>query len=136
MPDVNVLIYAFGKATPNHRRYSDWLEELVNAEEPFALSEIVLQGFIRVATNPRIGASAGEAFAFAEKLRSHPHSRIMRPGPGHWAIFKQLCVIPGIRGRIVADAAHAALAIEHGCEWITSDTDFARFSPPLRWRLL
>jgi predicted nucleic acid-binding protein len=32
-----------------------------------------------------------------------------------------------------ADAYFAALAIEHGCEWITADRGFARF-PGLRWR--
>ena len=37
------------------------------------------------------------------------------------------------RGSIVADAQHAALAIEHGCEWISFDRDFSRF-PGLRWR--
>jgi len=31
------------------------------------------------------------------------------------------------------DAYHAALAIEHGCEFITADADFARF-PGLRQR--
>ena len=35
--------------------------------------------------------------------------------------------------RQVADAVHAALAIESGCEWVTADTDFARFAPSLRW---
>jgi hypothetical protein len=33
----------------------------------------------------------------------------------------------------VADAYLAALAIEAGAEWITTDRDFARF-PGLRWR--
>jgi predicted nucleic acid-binding protein len=37
------------------------------------------------------------------------------------------------RGKLVADAYHAALAIEHGCEFITADADFARF-PRLRQR--
>jgi len=37
---------------------------------------------------------------------------------------------------MVADAAHAALAIEYGCGWVTADSDFARFSPVLRWRHL
>jgi len=30
------------------------------------------------------------------------------------------------------DAAHAAVAIEHGALWVTLDRDFARF-PGLRW---
>lgn len=37
------------------------------------------------------------------------------------------------RGNLVADAYHAALAIEHGVEWVTTDRDYARF-PGLRWR--
>lgn len=36
------------------------------------------------------------------------------------------------RGPRVTDAWFAALAIEHGCEWITMDRDFARF-PGLKW---
>ena len=36
-------------------------------------------------------------------------------------------------GNLVADAWHAAMAIEHGCEWTTTDGDFARF-PGLRSR--
>jgi predicted nucleic acid-binding protein len=39
----------------------------------------------------------------------------------------------GVRGPLVADAWYAALAIEHGCAWITCDRDFARF-PALDWR--
>jgi predicted nucleic acid-binding protein len=34
---------------------------------------------------------------------------------------------------LVTDAYLAALAIEHGCELITTDSDFARFQD-LRWR--
>ena len=34
---------------------------------------------------------------------------------------------------MVTDAYLAALAIEHGCEFVTTDSDFARFEG-LRWR--
>ncbi len=47
-----------------------------------------------------------------------------------------VCEKPGIHGNLVADAAHAPLAIESGCDWITADTDFARFAPTLRWQHL
>jgi predicted nucleic acid-binding protein len=36
-------------------------------------------------------------------------------------------------GNLVQDAWFAALAIESGCEWITTDRDYARFEG-LRWR--
>ena len=37
------------------------------------------------------------------------------------------------RGRWISRPLIAALAIEHGCEWNTTDRGFARF-PGLRWR--
>ena len=37
-----------------------------------------------------------------------------------------------VRGAMVSDAYLAALAIEHGCELVTTDSDFARFHT-LRW---
>jgi hypothetical protein len=36
-------------------------------------------------------------------------------------------------GKLVADACHAALALEHGCQWVSTDSDLGRF-PGLRWR--
>lgn len=39
----------------------------------------------------------------------------------------ELCRSARARGKLVADAYHAALAIEHGCEFATTDGDFAWF---------
>ena len=58
---------------------------------------------------------------------------IVEPGSRHWAIFKRLCVEVELRGPVVTDAWYAALAIEHGCTFITFDRDFASF-PGLAWR--
>ena len=55
------------------------------------------------------------------------------PGPRHWGIFAGLCRTTGVRGNLVPDAYLAALAIESGSEWISTDRDYARF-PGLRWR--
>jgi toxin-antitoxin system PIN domain toxin len=139
MPDVNVLIYAHREETPDHARHAAWLTALATASEPFALSETVLQGFLRIVTNPRIfdpPSKMQQAFRFLDALIEQPGCCLIRPGPGHWKIFRQLCEDGKLRGKIVADAAHAALAIESGCEWVTADTDFARFAPALRWRHL
>ena len=38
-----------------------------------------------------------------------------------------------MRGNPVPDARLAALAIESGCELVTTDRDYSRF-PGLRWR--
>ena len=137
--DVNLLIYAHREESPEHLRYADWLTALANGPEPFALSQPAMEGFVRVVTNPKIfkpPSTTWAAFEFLEELLVLPHCSVMRPGAQHWKIFKELCSCPGIRGTLVADAGHAALAIESGCEWVTADTDFARFAPPLRWRHL
>ena len=39
----------------------------------------------------------------------------------------------GAKGNLIPDAYFAALAIEWGCEWVTTDRDYARF-PGLKWR--
>lgn len=48
-------------------------------------------------------------------------------------IFTDLCRRAGAKGNLVPDAFLAALAIESGSEWVTTDRDYARF-PGLRWR--
>jgi uncharacterized protein len=139
MPDVNVLIYAHREEAHDHERYAGWLTELVAGPEPFALSTMVMQGFVRVVTTPRIfqvPTTTEQAFEFLDRLMETPGCSVIRPGPNHWPIFRGLCDRGRLRGKIVADAAHAALAIESGCEWVTADTDFAKFAPALRWRLL
>ncbi|MGH9897050.1 MAG: PIN domain-containing protein [bacterium] len=56
---------------------------------------------------------------------------VIEPSRRHWDIFVGLCT--SIQGPLVTDAYLAALAIEHGCELVTTDSDFARFRG-LRWR--
>ena len=139
MPDVNILVYAHRAECGQHARYAEWLRKLATGPEPFALSEPVMQGFLRIVTNSRIfdpPSTTVEGLRFLRELTVRPKCTVLRAGAGNWAIFEQLCRKDGIRGKLVADAAHAALAIEYGCEWVTADTDFGRFAPLLRWRHL
>lgn len=136
LPDVNVLVYAFHEGAPDHGRYREWLEAAVTTDEPIGISDLVLSVFVRVATHPRIferPAPIGRALKFANALRSQPTATVLAPGPRHWQIFGRLCREAGAKGSLVADAYHAALAIESGSEWITTDRDFSRFTG-LRWR--
>ena len=73
------------------------------------------------------------ALAFAEGLRTQPNCVPVDPGQRHWDIFTRLCRTAGVKGNLVPDAYLAALAIESGSEWITTDRDFSRFLD-LRWR--
>ena len=129
-------MYAHRRDTADHAPYRAWLEAQVNADAAYGLSDLVLSGFMRVVTNPRVfrmPSSLAEALAFADQLRSQPNRIGVAPGDRHWEIFTGLCRSAGARGNPIPDAWCAALAIEHGCEWISADRDYARF-PGLVWR--
>jgi uncharacterized protein len=135
--DVNVVVYAFRKDGPMYGRYAPWMRGLLDGDRGFSVPDVVLSGFLRVVTHPRIfsvPSSIEESLAFAEQLRESPMYVPIAPGPRHWGIFARLCRTTGARGNLVPDAYLAALAIESGSEWITTDRDYSRF-PGLRWRL-
>lgn len=135
IPDVNILLYAFDEALPHHEDYASWLTRLATGPAPFGLSELVAFGFVRIVTNPKImaaPASSDQALAFLAEFQARPNCQMLRPGPGHFSIFGDLCRSLALRGNMVSDAHHAALAIEHGGVWATSDSDFERF-PDLLW---
>lgn len=110
---------------------------MIRSDRAFGLSELVLSGFLRVVTHPRVfdpPSFPKQALEFCAVLRAQPHAVMLRPGPRHWDIFERLCRDSDARGNLVADAYHAALAIEHAAEWLTMDRDFARFET-LNWRV-
>jgi toxin-antitoxin system PIN domain toxin len=134
--DVNVLVYAHREDAPDHAAYRSWLEEVLKAQQPYGVSDLVLSGFLRVVTHPSIfdpPSSLAAALQFAEQVRSRPNAVQLAPGPRHWGIFRRLCESAEVKGNLVPDAFLAALAIETGSEWITTDRDYTRF-PGLRWR--
>jgi hypothetical protein len=135
LPDVNVLIYAFRKDAPQHARCNSWLTRIVAGDARFGLSPLALGAVVRVTTNTRSyseASSLAEAFTYCDYLLGQPNCQVVEPGERHWDIFTRLCTETGTRGPRVTDAWYAALAIEWGCEWVTTDRDYARF-PGLRW---
>ena len=133
-PDVNVLVSAFREDAPHHGRCRAWLVEALSGREQVGLSELVLSGVLRVLTHPRIfhpPTPNEAAIAFVDALFAQPSSAPLRPGGGHWRIFRGLSVTLRLTGNRIPDAYHAALAIEHGCEWITLDRGFSAY-PGLR----
>ncbi len=96
--DVNVLVYAHREDATNHQAYRDWLEGLVNSDQSFGMSDLVLSGFLRVVTLPRVfdpPSSSSQALAFARELREQPNCLSIAPGPRHWGIFCRLCSAAG-----------------------------------------
>jgi toxin-antitoxin system PIN domain toxin len=136
LPDVNVLIYAFRVDSADHLKYRTWLSELVNGVAAYGMAPQVLSSVIRICTHPRIftqPSSLDEVLAFCNVLLEAPNATLITPQERHWSIFQGLCASSRATGNLVPDAWLAALAIEAGCEWITTDGDFARFEG-LKWR--
>lgn len=135
LPDVNVLIYAFRSDAESHSEYKSWLESIVNGSATYGIAPQVLGSVVRVCTHPRIFAkpsSQSETFAFCRALLEQQNATVVVPGERHWSIFETLCEQSNATGNLAQDAWLAALAIEAGCDWITTDRDYARF-PGLRW---
>lgn len=136
LPDAGVLVPAFRTDAPYHSDYLDWLETVVGAPEPFAVADPVLAEFIRIVTHPRVfrdPSQAAVALRFADALLSRPNCVRVSPGPRHWGLFTRLLREGGAGGNLVRGAYLAALAIESGCEWVSTDRSYARF-PGLRVR--
>jgi toxin-antitoxin system PIN domain toxin len=136
LPDVNVLIYAFRVDSAEHLKYRTWLSDLVNGVAAYGMAPQVLSSVIRICTHPRIytqPSSLDEVLAFCTILLEAPNATLITPQERHWSIFESLCARSKATGNLVPDAWLAALAIEAGCEWITTDSDFARFEG-LNWR--
>jgi toxin-antitoxin system PIN domain toxin len=100
------------------------------------MSDLVLSAFLRIVTHPRIfkvPTAWEDALRFASEVRGQANCVVVIPGDLHWEIFTRLCRAAGVKGNLVPEAYLAALAIESGSEWITTDRDYSRF-PGLRWR--
>ena len=94
------------------------------------MAELVLSGFIRAVTHPKVFTQPtplSKAIDFCQTIRSQPNATVISPGVRYWPIFIGLCREAGARGNLVPDAYLAALAIESGSEWITTDGDYRRF---------
>lgn len=133
--DVNVLVSAYREDAQHHRPRLDLVTRIVNGAAHYATADLLFSGFLRVVTHPKVFAMPSplaHAMQFVAALREQPNARSVHPGEQHWGIFTSLCESAAARGNLVPDAYLAALAIEHGCEWITLDRDFSRF-PGLKW---
>ena len=130
MPDVNLLVYAHRREDLDHAFYRSWLEALANGPEPFALSSLVAVSFVRVVTHPAFAprpTPLPQALAVIDSLVAMESCQLLNPGERHWEIVRKLCAEVSASGKQVADAQHAALALEYGCTWVTRDGDFERF---------
>lgn len=134
--DVNILVEAHRADAPRHDPISSWLMSELKTYSGVGVSELVLSGFLRVVTHPKVfkePTPLAEAIAFVEDFRSRRAVRVTQPGSEHWGIFTDLLQRYDASGNLIPDAYHAALAMEFGYEWISLDRGFSRYRE-LRWR--
>ena len=134
--DVNLLIYAVNQDSPNHRKAKSWLETAVSGTETVGLSWMVLLAFLRLTTRAGLfqkPLSVDAAFDLVDGWLEQPSIAVLEPTARHLQTMRDLISPLGTGGNLTSDAHLAALAIEHGAELCSTDSDFARFNR-LRWR--
>jgi len=133
--DANIILYAEDSLSPHHQQAREWWDGQLSQGGPVCLCWTVLSAFIRIGTNPRVfeqPLSIEQALARVQSWLDQPCTRVVRPTEQHWTIFQQMLTDGQAVANLVTDAHLAALAIEHGCELASTDSDFARF-PKLKW---
>lgn len=134
--DANLLLYAEDQLSARHPSACAWWDEQLSGASPVCLCWTVLNAFIRIGTNPRVfehPLALDQAVARVQSWIEQPCVRIVNPTERHWALLQKLLSEGQAVANLVADAHLAALAMEHGCELLSTDSDFARF-PGLHWR--
>ncbi len=128
--DLNILLYAVNADASQHQRARVWWEHAVNGEETLGLPWVVLLGFLRLSTNPRVfprPLTPDEAAATVDAWLARDNVQVVREKDDHWNTLKPLLTRAGTAGNLTTDAHLAALAISHDAVLVTGDTDFARF---------
>jgi toxin-antitoxin system PIN domain toxin len=134
--DANILLYAEDQQSPRHAMARQWWDAQLSGASPVCLCWSVLGAFIRIGTNPRVferPLSLDQALSRVQSWLDQPCTRIVYPTDRHWIVFQKMLVEGQAVANLVTDAHLAALASEHGCELISTDTDFSRF-PGVKWR--
>lgn len=134
--DANLLMYAVDKDAPFHRKARSWLESAISGPDSVGLPWNVLLAFLRLTTRPGVPRNPlplSSAFDLIAAWLDQPSVTVLHPGPRHLRVLRDLLMPIGTGGNITSDAHLAALAIEHGAELCSSDSDFARFRG-LKWR--
>ncbi len=135
--DVNVVLAASRDDHPHFQIARPYLDRLLAAGDRFSVTDLVAGSYLRVATNRRIfvpPTPVDQAFGYLRALRAQPAHLLVGPGPAHLELLERIASTADALGDLMPDAQLAAVAIEHACEIVSFDRDFARFGD-LRWSL-
>jgi len=133
--DANLLVFAVHEESHFHDKARDWLSAQLNGDRQIGVPWLSLGAFMRIITNPRIvrePLAPTETWKQVEDWLANDLVWTPAPTPRHAKILGDLIEHHHPRGNLITDAQLAAIAIEHGLEVCSADTDFARFTE-VRW---
>lgn len=134
--DANVLLYAVNSDAPHHASARKWLDSALAGDEAVGFAWVVLLAFLRLSTRPGLfphPLTLQQAVSVIEAWLARPMVILLEPTTRHLGLLHGLLAPLSTAGNLVSDAHLAALAIEHGAEVVSFDSDFSRFQG-LRWR--
>lgn len=133
--DVNVLLYAVNEHSDQHTRVRRWWERALRGDESIGLPWLVLSGFLRISTNPRVyplPLTVDQALDQVGDWLSADVATTISEKANHWPTLRKVLREIGTAGNLTTDAHLATLAITHDAALVSCDRDFGRFSG-LRW---
>lgn len=134
--DLNLLLYAVNRDTPEHERARAWWEQALGGDDPVGLAWVVVLGFLRLSTHPKVFPRPLTVATAATKVNTwlaRENVRPVREKDDHWATLRSIIEDAGTAANLTTDAHLAALAMSHDAVLASSDTGFARIKG-LRWK--
>jgi uncharacterized protein len=134
--DANLLLLAVDADSQHHDRVASWLVGQLSGDRRVGLPWESLGAFLRISTHPRASnhpLTPAAAWGFVQDWLAVPNVWIPVPTDRHASVLGGLIDRYQLSGNLIPDAQLAALAIQHGLEICSADTDFARFTE-VRWR--
>lgn len=130
-PDVNVLVAAFRPGHVHHPAAQAWLRDIrrecAAGSASVMLISIVVAGFLRLATNPRVFTPPDRpelAVAFIDALLATP-GIALRDGDA-WPLLRSKLLALNLGGNAINDAWIAAAVEVAGEQLVTFDRGFRR----------
>ncbi|MDQ3938590.1 MAG: PIN domain-containing protein [Chloroflexota bacterium] len=133
--DANLLLFAVDTDSIHHEQAASWLSGRLNGDRRVGLPWESLGAFVRIATHPRASQHPlrpADAWRFVDEWLAVATVWVPVPTDQHASVLGGLIEAYQLSGNLIPDAHLAALAIEHGLEICSADTDFARFRE-IRW---
>jgi|TARA_B110000908_G_scaffold87689_1_gene104619 toxin-antitoxin system PIN domain toxin len=130
LPDLNLLLYAYNPQAPQYKKAMAWWENVINSKQAILLPYEILFGFIRIATNKRLGeacVSLKQAKNTVDSWLNMSHTKIITPDQDHYSRVLNLMSESKSQGPVLSDAILASYAIQHGATLCSNDDDFKRF---------